>query len=61
MTKELAATVFKTEGADGKTLKIYYGSMMFHNDSYIWIISSGFVVYINDIVNIANKFIQQHS
>ncbi len=34
---------------------------MFHNDSYIWIISSGFVVYINDIVNIANKFIQQHS
>ncbi len=27
MTKELAATDFKTEGADGKKLKIYYGSM----------------------------------
>lgn len=27
MTIELAATVFKTEGADGKKLKVYYGSM----------------------------------
>ncbi len=58
MTKELAATVFKPEGADGKKLKVSMVLWMFHNDSYIWIISSGFVVYIKDIVNIANKPIQ---